>query len=453
MTLLCTGIVVVGTLAVNGTTTGQLLQWLGLTRPEVSVQVAVSKARKHIRDQCLAMYHEHLTKFDDVMGTADFRAVSELVPFLQEESNEKEEEAAAAAAAEEGKSPERRKSSGKILDGIAWSLGSIAGPKKKSPDEKKVDDGTTPPGTPPESIAVVGGGGPGGGMKRTKPKMTIGEDDDEADTFIDLSSQLQKAFDGGLKKKRPPMTPASSIANLQAFAAQAEKDEEAAQAVKDGLACQRVPHKNAAGQVLPAAPDLAAAVTIAIKRDFEEAVAVWQRDVRGRFLAHLKVLYWEALEQGRGTKEIVEMLERTDVALDNLDKPLGDWKAQGTHAQQGAAPPLWKRTYRRLPPKVRNTIKWVRHNLLHSGAVGSGGFRRRALVAVALYYDAHTEARHAIFGAEHEGGTHGAGASSSNTGSRDPRGAQVPGLGGRQRRRLGVRRRRFQRPGGGAADA
>ena len=33
-------------------------------------------------------------------------------------------------------------------------------------------------------------------------------------------------------------------------------------------------------------------------------------------------------------------------------------------------------------------------------------------------------------------------------GGRDPRGAQVPGLGGRQRRRLGVRRRRFQRPGG-----
>ena len=424
VTLLCTGIVVVGTLAVNGTTTGQLLQWLGLTRPEVSVQVAVSKARKHIRDQCLAMYHEHLTKFDDVMGTADFRAVSELVPFLQEESNEKEEEAAAAnaaaaaAAAEGGKSPERRKSSGKILDGIARSLGSIAGPKKKSLDEKKVDDGTTPPGTPPESIAVVGGGGPAGGMKRTKPKMTIGEDDEEADTFIDLSSQLQKAFDGGLKKKKTGlMTPASSIANLQAFAAQAEKDEEAAQAVKDGLACQRVPHKNAAGQFSPAAPDLAAAVTIAIKRDFEEAVAVWQRDVRGRFLAHLKVLYWEALEQGRGTKEIVEMLvECTDVALDNLDKPLGDWKALKERmlnkAQRSSS--LWKRTYRRLPPKVRNTIKWVRHNLLHSGAVGSGGFRRRALVAVALYYDAHTEARHAIFGAEREGGTHGAGASSSN---------------------------------------
>ena len=55
---------------------------------------------------------------------------------------------------------------------------------------------------------------------------------------------------------------------------------------------------------------------------------MWQRDVRGRFLAHLKVLYREALEQGRGTKEIVEMLvECTDVALDNLDKPLGDWKA------------------------------------------------------------------------------------------------------------------------------
>ena len=412
VTLLCTSIVVVGTLAVNGTTTGQLLQWLGLTRPEVSVQVAVSKARKHIRDQCLAIYHEHLTKFDDVMGTADFRAVAELVPFLQEEKNEDEEAAANAAAAakaeKEGK-PEPRKSSGTILDGIGKMVGSLAGPKRKSLEarQKKANAGVTPPGTPPESIAVVQPGG-GMGMKRTKPKMTIGEDDDEEDTFIDLSSHLQQAFGGGLKKKNTGlMTPASSIANLQAYVEQAEKDEEAAKAVEDGLACARVPVKNAAGQFSPSAPDLAAAVTIAIKRDFEDAVAVWQRDVRGRFLAHLKVLYWEALEQGRGTKEIVEMLvECTDVALDNLDKPLGDWKALKDRmlnkAQRSSS--IWKRTYRRLHSKVRKSIKWVRNNLLHSGAVGSGGFRRRALVAVALYHDAHTEARHAIFGVEQEGG-------------------------------------------------
>jgi len=31
-----------------------LLQILGLTRPEVNVQIAVRKARRHIREQCLA---------------------------------------------------------------------------------------------------------------------------------------------------------------------------------------------------------------------------------------------------------------------------------------------------------------------------------------------------------------------------------------------------------------
>ena len=67
--------VVVLTLAVNGTTTGALLRALGLTRPDVSVQVAVDKARRHIRRQCMAVYHEHLTTHDDVMGTADFRVV------------------------------------------------------------------------------------------------------------------------------------------------------------------------------------------------------------------------------------------------------------------------------------------------------------------------------------------------------------------------------------------
>ena len=89
--LLCTGTVVVMTLAVNGTTTGWLLQWLGLTRPEVSVQVAVRRARRHIREQCMAVYHEHLTG-DDVMGTASFRVVSEMVPFLSAVEDEIEQD-------------------------------------------------------------------------------------------------------------------------------------------------------------------------------------------------------------------------------------------------------------------------------------------------------------------------------------------------------------------------
>ena len=41
----------------------------------------------------MSVYHEHLTTSDDVMGTADFRAVSELVPFLDEDEDSKEEEA------------------------------------------------------------------------------------------------------------------------------------------------------------------------------------------------------------------------------------------------------------------------------------------------------------------------------------------------------------------------
>ena len=128
---------------------------------------------------------------------------------------------------------------------------------------------------------------------------------------------------------------------------------------------------------------------------------MWMRDVRGRFLAHLKVLYWESLEQGRAAKDIVETLvECTDIALDNLDKPLGDWRALQDlllgKAAEGSK--LWKRWYRALPARLRGAVKWVRQWVLHTGAVGAGGSRRRALVAVALFHDAHREACHAIFG-------------------------------------------------------
>ena len=159
--------------------------------------------------------------------------------------------------------------------------------------------------------------------------------------------------------------------------------------------------RNALGELGGDAPDLAAAVSVAVKRDFEEMVAVWMRDVRGRFLAHLKVLYWESLEQGRAAKDIVETLvECTDIALDNLDKPLGDWRALQDlllgKAAEGSK--LWKRWYRALPARLRGAVKWVRQWVLHTGAVGAGGSRRRALVAVALFHDAHREACHAIFG-------------------------------------------------------
>ena len=94
-------------------------------------------------------------------------------------------------------------------------------------------------------------------------------------------------------------------------------------------------------------------MTLAVRRDFEDAVSIWQRDVRGRFLAHLKVLYWESLEEGRATQEVVETLvECADIALDELDAPLCDWTALRSRvlgkAQRGS-PPL-KRAYRGAPP-------------------------------------------------------------------------------------------------------
>jgi hypothetical protein len=167
--------------------------------------------------------------------------------------------------------------------------------------------------------------------------------------------------------------------------------------------------KNALGE-FDSVPNLAAAVAVAIKKDFEEMVVVWQRDVRGRLLAHLKVLYWEALEVGRATKEIVEMLvECTDTALDRLDAPLSDWRALETHMLDKARSgrPWWKRCFHAMPPRMRQGVRWVRQWMLHSGAHPGGGARRRALVAVALFHDAHQEAFHAIFGAhQHDHNQH-----------------------------------------------
>ena len=127
-------------------------------------------------------------------------------------------------------------------------------------------------------------------------------------------------------------------------------------------------------------------------------MAVWARDVRGRFLAHLKVLYWESLEEGRATKEVVETLvECADVALDELDSPMSDWKAlrQLLLGKASRASRPWKRAYRALPARLRTAVRWVRRWVLHTGAVGAGGGRRRALVAAALFHDAHRgEPRH-----------------------------------------------------------
>ena len=205
---------------------------------------------------------------------------------------------------------------------------------------------------------------------------------------------------GGLKRTKPGVAvddPASSVANLAAFAEAAEAAEAAGAAPPDA---SKLAQRNALGELGGDAPDLAAAVSVAVKRDFEEMVAVWMRDVRGRFLAHLKVLYWESLEQGRAAKDIVETLvECTDIALDNLDKPLGDWRALQDlllgKAAEGSK--LWKRWYRALPatPRRRQVGPPVG---VATGAVGAGGSRRRALVAVALFHDAHREACHAIFG-------------------------------------------------------
>ena len=381
MTLLCTSFVVVLTLAVNGTTTGTLLQMLGLTRPEVSVQVAVRKARRHIRDQCMAVYHEHLTTRDDVMGTADFRAVSELVPFLEDEA---EEDAAGDDAPADEKPADREKTSA-----------------SRDANARASEDGKGVEVDLHDALRAAGLGGVGAGAGVEKPKESTDSTARAEDVVPELVS-LGKPGVGGLKRTKPGsgglMTPASSVANLAAFAEAAEAAEAAGAAPPDA---SKLAQRNALGELGGDAPDLAAAVSVAVKRDFEEMVAVWMRDVRGRFLAHLKVLYWESLEQGRAAKDIVETLvECTDIALDNLDKPLGDWRALQDlllgKAAEGSK--LWKRWYRALPARLRGAVKWVRQWVLHTGAVGAGGSRRRALVAVALFHDAHREACHAIFG-------------------------------------------------------
>ena len=402
MALLCTGVVVVLTLAVNGTTTGFLLQKLGLTRPEVSVQVAVRKARRHIRRQCMSVYHEHLTTHDDVMGTADFRAVSELVPFLDEEEDAKEEEAETKETAKETQRAAQGSAGGDFFNcrdcfKVCFMVPADAAARRANRDSHGSGSGSPSMSKDPSDSNLAGlqksfetGPNGAGGLTLSRHRRR-GSD---AETFENLA--------GGA------MTPASSIANLALFAEAAELAEKRKGDVSDPepslapvLELPSVPAKNALGEINAPPPDLAAAVTLAVRRDFEDAVATWQRDVRGRFLAHLKVLYWEALEEGRATKEVVETLvECADIALDELDAPLCDWDALRSRvlgkAQKGSS--LWKRAYRGLPGPLRDAVKWTRRWVLHSGAVGAGGSRRRALVAAALFHDARREAAHAIFG-------------------------------------------------------
>ena len=381
MTLLCTSFVVVLTLAVNGTTTGTLLQMLGLTRPEVSVQVAVRKARRHIRDQCMAVYHEHLTTRDDVMGTADFRAVLRARPVSRGRGG----------GGRRGRRRSRRRKTRGPRENERV-------PRRERARERGRKGRRGGSARRASRRAGLGGVGAGAGVE--KPKESTDSTARAEDVVPELVS-LGKPGVGGLKRTKPGsgglMTP-SSVANLAAFAEAAEAAEAAGAAPPDA---SKLAQRNALGELGGDAPDLAAAVSVAVKRDFEEMVAVWMRDVRGRFLAHLKVLYWESLEQGRAAKDIVETLvECTDIALDNLDKPLGDWRALQDlllgKAAEGSK--LWKRWYRALPARLRGAVKWVRQWVLHTGAVGAGGSRRRALVAVALFHDAHREACHAIFG-------------------------------------------------------
>ena len=421
MALLCTGVVVVLTLAVNGTTTGFLLQKLGLTRPEVSVQVAVRKARRHIRRQCMAVYHEHLTTHDDVMGTADFRAVSELVPFLDEKEEEEAKEDAEAAA--------RRV----VARAAEATCGGCLPCARACRDCVKAAFTRAPPAASAEETANLGAASGSPAMSKDASESNLRVLQSSFETAgsggaggLILSRHRRRGSDADqVAAKGGAMTPASSIANLAAFAEAAEAAEKAKkergdqspepQPARSLAPVAEIPvvAKNALGEINAPPPDLAAAVTLAVRRDFEDSVAVWQRDVRGRFLAHLKVLYWESLEEGRATKEVVETLvECADIALDELDAPLCDWTALRSRvlgkAQKGSS--LWKRLYRGLPGPLRDAVKWTRQWVLHSGAVGAGGSRRRALVSAALFHDARLEAAHAIFG--HLDGA-GSGASTS----------------------------------------
>ena len=385
-TLVCVGVVVVLTLAVNGTTTAWLLQLLGLTRPEVDVQVAVRKARRHIRDQCLAVYHEHLTA-DDVMGTASYRAVVELVPFLEAVPEEDEiinqEQNSANAAAKGGGLAKR--TTGEIP-------GSAVGTDAH---------GLMETGSPISSRGV------------------------SADSLHELAVEAPQAKNvGGMRRTKNLMTPAASVVDLTALENMVDESDR-------DHALEAGPHsaKNALGQ-FGQAPDLAAAVMVAVKKDFEEEVAKWQKDVRGRFLAHLKVLYWEALEVGRATKEIVETLvECTDTALDSLDAPLGDWQALERRmlSRAQSARSCWKQGLHALPRRLQRGVRWTQRWVLHTGAHPGGGARRRALVAAALFHDAHQEACHAIFGHVKHGD---ADAGAPSKGDRDLDGGGVKVLSG-----------------------
>ena len=202
------------------------------------------------------------------------------------------------------------------------------------------------------------------------------------------------------------MTPASSIANLAAFAEAVEAAEKAKglSGISNTLApVAEIPavSKNALGEINAPPPDLAAAVTLAVRRDFEDAVAIWQRDVRGRFLAHLKVLYWESLEEGRATKEVVEAARgvrghragragRAAVRLDRAALARAREGAEGELAVEARLP--------RAPllSEVRGEVDAPVGSALGRGGRRAG--RRRALVAAALFHDARREAAHAIFG-------------------------------------------------------
>ena len=119
------------------------------------------------------------------------------------------------------------------------------------------------------------------------------------------------------------------------------------------------------------------------------------------------MLYWESLEEGRATKEVVETLvECADVALDELDSPMSDWKAlrQLLLGKASRASRPWKPRPRCPRGSDGGSVGAAVGPAHGRGRRGRG--RRRALVAAALFHDAHREASHAIFGDEESSANH-----------------------------------------------
>ena len=178
------------------------------------------------------------------------------------------------------------------------------------------------------------------------------------------------------------MTPASSIANLAAFAEAAEDAEKAKglSGISNTLApVAEIPavSKNALGEI----PNGAAARP-GRRRDAGGAPRLRRRRLdlaagrARRFLAHLKVLYWDSLEEGRATSGCGDAGGVRGHRAGRAGQAPVDWRALAD-ASPGKACRRELAVEARAAEGSRSflkyAVKWTRQWVLHTGAVGAGG--------------------------------------------------------------------------------